>query len=74
MISELLISYFSTYTELGDTTTHEEERLSTCVEEAQKGKEKALDLLNSKVKDVKRLLAPGVEVSHAELADLMNEI
>ena len=63
--------------QLGDTTTHEEERWLKCVENARDKKENAekeRDLLNCKAKDLKWLLAPGVEMSYEELEDLMHEI
>ena len=63
--------------QLGETTTHEEQRLLKCVENAQDKKEKAKkehDLLNCKAKDFKWLLAPGIEMSYEELEDLINEI
>ena len=63
--------------QLGETTTHEEQRLLKCVENAQDENEKAKkehDLLNCEAKDLKWLLAPGVEMSYEELEDLINEI
>ena len=63
--------------QVGDTTTDQEQRLLKWVENARDEKEKAEkehNLVKCKAKDLKQLLAPGVEMSDQELEYLVNDI
>ena len=63
--------------QVGNTTTHQEERLLKCVKNARderKKVEKECDLVKCKAQDLKQLLAHGVEMSDEELEYLVNEI
>ena len=63
--------------QVGDIATDTEKRLLECVENARDEKEKAQEECYSvkcKVKDLKQLLVPGVEMSDEELEHLVHEI
>ena len=62
---------------VGNTTTHQEQRLLKCMENAWDEKEKAQkehDLVKYRAQDLKQLLAHGVEMSNEELEYLVNKI
>ena len=63
--------------QVGNVPTHEEKRLAECVEKARHEKEKTkkeCNLVKRKAKDLKRLLAPGMEMTDEELQHLGSEI